>query len=130
MKKTVKILSLLILTILLISNSTYIYASEPNPDLVGTAKNWINLGKDEADKTGNGSTKKWSKFNDLAGMLWGVGIFVILICGVIMGIKYMFASLEEKASIKESLKPYIIGSVIIIGALGIWQLLVELLNKI
>ena len=47
-----------------------------------------------------------------------------------MGIKYMFASLEEKASIKESLKPYIIGSVIIIGALGIWQLLVEFLNEI
>lgn len=130
MKKTVKILTLLILTILLISNSTYIYASEPNPDLVGTAKNWINLGKNEADKEENGSTKKWSKFNDLAGMLWGVGIFVILICGVIMGIKYMFASLEEKVSIKENLKPYIIGSVIIIGALGIWQLLVEFLNEI
>ena len=125
MEKTVKILTLLILTILLISNSTYIYASEPNPDLVGTARNWINLGKNEADKEENGSTKKWSKFNDLAGMLWGVGIFVILI-----GIKYMFASSEEKASIKESLKPYIIGSVIIIGALGIWQLLVEFLNEI
>ena len=37
---------------------------------------------------------------------------------------------EEKASIKENLKPYIVGSIIIIGALGIWQLLVELLDKI
>ena len=42
----------------------------------------------------------------------------------------MFSSLEEKASIKENLKPYIVGSIIIIGALGIWQLLVELLDKI
>lgn len=133
MKKVIKALVILIITILLISNSTYIYADydvEPNSNLIQQGKAWISLGKGEAEKSGSASTAKWSEFNNLAGMLWGVGIFVVLVCGVIIGIKYMFASLEERASIKESLKPYIIGAVIIIGALGIWRLLIEILDKI
>ena len=46
------------------------------------------------------------------------------------GIKYMFASIEEKASMKESLWPFIIGSVIILGALTIWKFGVELFDGI
>lgn len=130
MQKVIKILIILIVIILLISNSACVYGAKANSDIKGLAKNWLDLGREEAEKSGGASTKKWSEFNNLAGILWGIGIFVILTCGVIIGIKYMFSSLEEKASMKENLKPYIIGSIIIIGALGIWQLLVELLDKI
>lgn len=130
MPKVIKILTSLIVIILLINNFICVYGAKPDSDIKGTAKDWLNLGREEAEKAGSGSAKKWSDFNNLAGMLWGIGIFVVLICGVIIGIKYMFSSLEEKANIKENLKPYIIGSVIIIGALGIWQLLVEFLDKI
>ena len=72
----------------------------------------------------------WTPFNDLAGILWGVGIFTVLIIGTVLGIKYMFASVEEKASIKETIQPYIIGTVIILGALGIWKFLVDFLDGI
>ncbi|MGN1270927.1 MAG: pilin [Clostridia bacterium] len=130
MQKVIKILMILIVIILLINNFTCVYGAKADSDIKGLAESWLDLGREEAKKVGSESTKKWSDFNNLAGMLWGIGIFVILICGVIIGIKYMFSSLEEKASIKENLKPYIIGSVIIIGALGIWQLLVEFLDKI
>ena len=124
MQKVIKILMILIVIILLISNFACVYGAKVDSDIKGLAKDWLNLGREEAEKSGSASTKKWSEFNNLAGILWGIGIFVVLTCGVIIGIKYMFSSLEE------NLKPYIVGSIIIIGALGIWQLLVELLDKI
>ena len=90
-------------------------------------KNWLELAKKEGKKDSRGN---WTGFNDLAGILWGIGVFVVLICGTILGIKYMFSSLEERANIKESIKPYIIGTAIILGALSIWKFLVEFLDSI
>lgn len=124
MKKKIKIISL-VLIILIFANTTISNAG--NPDIWGTAKNWIQLGKNEQASYGNSG---WSNFNDLAGIIWGAGIFVIVIIGVILGIKYMFSSLEEKANIKESIWPFAIGSIIILGALTIWKFGVELLAGI
>lgn len=129
MKGKMKILLILMVTILLLFSSTYItvFASTPDSDFMEQGKSWLELAKKEgkADSRGN-----WKGFNDLAGVLWGIGIFVVVICGTILGIKYMFASLEERASIKESIKPYIIGTVIILGALSIWKFSVEFLETI
>lgn len=124
MKKCLKIF--FIILIYLCCNISFTYASDI--DIMGTARNWINLGKKEQGSTNLAKTK--TEFNDLAGVLWELGIFVVVICGTIVGIKYMFASVEEKASIKESIQPYLIGSVIILGALGIWKFLVEFLEGV
>lgn len=128
MRNKTKILLTLIITILLLSSSYInVFASTPDSDFMEQAKSWLELAKEEGERDSRGN---WTEFNDLAGILWGVGIFVVLICGTILGIKYMFSSLEERASIKESIKPYIIGTVIILGALTIWKFLVELLETI
>ena len=121
MKKKITIIALTL--IILISACTTI-SNAANPDIWGTAKNWLTLGKTEQNKY---RTPGWSAFNDLAGILWGAGIFIIAIVGGILGIKYMFSSVEEKASIKESIWPFAIGSIIILGALTIWKFAVELL---
>lgn len=115
-----------ILIILLIITSIPVYAGA-DADIWERGKNWIKTGKVNTDETTIKSD--WTAFNDLAGILWGIGIFVVVIGGTILGIKYVFSSVEEKASIKESMKPYIIGSVFILGALTIWKVLVELLGN-
>lgn len=124
MKKKIKIIALALI-ILIFANMTISNAG--NSDIMGTAKNWIDLGKSKQSTSGGAN---WSSFNDLAGMLWGAGIFVIVIIGGILGIKYMFSSLEEKANIKESILPFILGAIIILGALTIWKLSVELVASI
>lgn len=111
----------IILIVLLVFNATPTYAA----DIMDTAKNWLELGR-----TGKDVPKRtdWSDLNGLVNILWGAGIFITLITGTILGIKYMFASLEEQANIKESAKPYIIGTIIIMGALSIWKFLIVFLD--
>ena len=121
MKKILRILTILILICLFFStNITYAR------DLIGDAKNWIEQGKNESNR----ATIDRTEFNEFAGILWELGIFVVLIGGTTLGIKYMFASVEEKASIKESIRPYIIGAVIILGALTIWKFSVEIMEQL
>ncbi len=115
----------LMLSILLSINVCTYASAEPKSDIIGTAKEWIRLGK-ESDSLPKRAD--WTSMNGLVDMLWGAGIFAVLIAGTILGIKYMLASVEEKANIKESMKPYIIGSIIILGALSIWKLCISVLQ--
>lgn len=128
MKKKTRKIAIFVLTILLICSSIHVKVfATADSDLKKQLEGWRNLVEREGQNREGGD---WTSFNDLAGILWGIGIFIVLICGTILGIKYMFASLEERANIKESMKPYIIGTVIIIGALSIWKFLVEFLEAI
>lgn len=55
---------------------------------------------------------------------------VTVVVGIVLGIKYMIGSVEEKAEYKKLLLPYVAGCVAIYGALGIWKMLVEILGSI
>lgn len=55
---------------------------------------------------------------------------VSVLIGIIIGIKYMIGSVEEKAEYKKLLVPYLAGCVAVYGALGIWKLLVTILGNI
>ena len=55
---------------------------------------------------------------------------VTVVVGVILGMKYMIGSVEEKAEYKKILVPYVVGCAAIYGALGIWKLLVTILSSI
>lgn len=55
---------------------------------------------------------------------------ISIIVGIIIGIKYMIGSVEEKAEYKKMLVPYLAGCVAVYGALGIWKLLVTVLGNV
>ena len=80
-------------------------------------------GQDQIDLT-----EASTGMTELAGFLWGVGIFVAVIVGAIIGIKYMLGSVQEKAEHKNLLVPYVVGCTIIFGALTIWSVLINLLD--
>ena len=120
------IITIITLFILLFCNVTVSNAAVS--DIWGTAKNWIALGKDRQGEVVD--SPKWTSFNDLAGIIWGSGVFIIAIVGTVIGIKYMFSSVEGKAAIKESIWPFAIGAVIILGALTIWKFAVDILAGI
>ena len=54
--------------------------------------------------------------NKIAGAVKIVGIFVSVIVLMILGIKYMMGSAEEKAEYKKTFIPYIVGAIILFGA--------------
>lgn len=75
-----------------------------------------------------------NNLQDMSGTIYNVllaiGVVVALIVGMMIGIKFMTGSIEEKAKIKETLIPYIAGCVVIFGAFGIWKLVVTILRNL
>jgi hypothetical protein len=55
---------------------------------------------------------------------------VAIIIGLVLGIQFMVGSVEQKAKVKDSLLPYIIGCIVIFGAFGIWKLVLTILENI
>lgn len=70
-----------------------------------------------------------SGFEKLIDFLWGIGLLVIFITSIILGIKYMLVNPDEKSRIKQATTPYVVGVVIIFGALTIWKLIITILES-
>lgn len=97
----------------------------PGLGLIGSAITSVisaSTGGSDPAGTNNG------QFSEIAGLLTGIGIFVIAIVGVILGIRLMFAKPEAKAKSKEALIIYLVGCFIIFGALAIWRILISILD--
>ncbi len=115
-------------------------------DMFNSGKNFINDGKHNADKgsinTNVGeegesttpitfnSTQMRQTINDLYNILITFGVVVSVAVGGVLGIKFMTASAEDKANIKQSLVPYIIGCVVIFGALIIWRIFINIFSNL
>lgn len=65
----------------------------------------------------------------MIGLLWGLGLLVIFVSTVVLGIKYMLVTPNERSRIKQATTPYILGVVVIFGAISIWKLLIEILER-
>lgn len=99
--KRIIVISILILLIILIYNNC-VYAITPN-DLNG---NTSLIEKTDVINISNSVIYIFS--------IIGSGVSVVTL--IILGIKYMMGSLEQKAEYKKTLMPYIIGAVLIFGA--------------
>lgn len=99
MKKLIKILPILVLVVMVLSIfSTVLAATDPG-SLTGTATSeFDNIGK------------------RIIGMVQAVGSIVSVLVLVILGVKFMMGSAEEKAEYKKTFIPYIIGAVLVFAA--------------
>lgn len=79
-------------------------------------------------KLNQGNLQNFS--SSLFTILVTVATAISVLVGIILGIKYMMGSVEEKAKYKELLLPYLAGCVAVYGALGIWRILVEVLGSV
>lgn len=127
MKKIYKIMY-----VLLIISCVFMITCESNATgFWSTAKDWIDTGvegKKETSLQGWKDVDNNSKFQMLIDFLWGIGLLTIFICTIILGIRYMFVPPGEKSRIKQVTTPYIVGVVIIFGAVTIWKFVIDLLN--
>lgn len=113
-----KIVSIIIIFVLILS----IFPINSFSGWADDAKTFLS----KADQTATVDENKLaSASNEVYGMLSSVGMVASVIVGIILGIKYMMASVEEKANVKESLTPYFIGCIVVFGAFGIWKLVIN-----
>ena len=113
-------------------------------NIIDAGNNFVNTGKNEAadgeittgDEQGKTTIGLPSNadlkviINDIYNVLFPLGVAVTVIIGGVLGIKFMMASAEDKAKIKESLVPYVAGCVVIYGAFGIWKIAILIFSAI
>lgn len=98
-------------------------------EIIDEAGSFIEKGQANAnDKIKPENLKDMS--DTLYNILLVVGIIAAIIVGLIMGIKFIMGSIEEKAEIKTMLIPYIIGCVVVFGAFTIWKIVVDILQSV
>lgn len=62
----------------------------------------------------------------VVGAITNVGSVVAIMALIIIGIRFVLGSVEEKAQYKESMKPYLIGAFLLFGILRIVDILYEI----
>lgn len=103
-------------------------ATHTPDEIISEAQGFINKGS-SGQSTVNGANLKAGS-NTLYNILLTIGIITAVLVGVYLGAKFIMASAEDKAKVKESLIPYIAGCVVIFGAFIIWRLAINLLSAI
>lgn len=102
-KKISKIVSVLMIVAMLAMASTVVFAQSTDPRTITPLQG-----------TGTGSVKSLGQ--QILGIVQLVGSIAAVVVLVVLGIKYMMGSAEEKAEYKKTMIPYIIGAVLIFAA--------------
>lgn len=103
MKKSLKIISVLLMTMLLITVSTTCFAT-----MVGS----VNI----PDGSSGNVDSIAEKAANIVATLRNIAAIAAVVIIAILGIKYMLGSVEEKAEYKKSFMPLIVGIVVVLAA--------------
>lgn len=125
-KSLILILLVILFTCTGLSNNTYAMS-----DAITSGDGFIDIGKEENQKNSaidRDSLKTTSA--KIYNILFAIAVVIAVAVGMIIGIQFMIASVDEKAKIKETLVPYIIGVFIVFAAFPIWKIVVGIGNSL
>ena len=115
MKKLTKVLSVVMITIMMVSYfSTAVLAIATDPNTFDGKSNTID------------SSQINGFMNSVINIVSMVGSAVAIIALIILGIKYMMGSAEEKAEYKKSFVPLLVGAILVFGAATVAKIIVGL----
>ena len=106
MKKQVKILSIALIVLTILCSLSTIVLADVKSDLDIISKGNDSAKADEVVKLGA----------TIVTIMQTVGIVVAVVVLLILGIKYMMGSAEEKAEYKKTMIPYLVGAVLIFAS--------------
>ena len=98
-KIVVKIVNMILIAMVIISISLNCFALTPT-DISGT-------------DNPTGTTQITDLGNDIVGIFQVVGVVLAVAVIIVLGIKYMLGSAEEKSEYKKSMLPYLVGAAFI-----------------
>lgn len=119
-KKIMKVLSILVVAVMLVSVSATVFAAD-----FDSVKDAMNTKAQSTDNT---------KITDVGGSIMGIlqtiGIVLSIIILIVLGIKYMMGSAEEKAEYKKTMIPYVVGAILIFAASSLAGVIVNFAQNI
>ncbi len=120
MKKTIKIISILfLLTLLVFSTTTYVQADiDIKPDEYKPEKITAQEGGRAIEMTGK-----------ILRIVRTLGVVAAMVVLSIIGLKYMLASLDEKANYKENMIPYIVGCALLVLCTTLPSIIYSIVQK-
>lgn len=68
--------------------------------------------------------------NTVTGLIYYIGVFLSVGILMVIGIKYITGSIEEKAQYKETMVPYFIGAILLFGGINILKIIYNLVTKV
>ena len=110
-KKIVKIITCLCLVTMVLSFATSALALTP--------------GEIKGDTSVKGTQEIQNVGQSIVGILQTVGIVLSVIVLIVLGIKYMMGSAEEKAEYKKTMIPYVVGAALIFAASAFAQVVYQ-----
>lgn len=117
--KFIKIIFFIILTILMIFTITNTsQAIDFNPD------NWA----PNSTTAAQGADRVLEIGNSIIGVIQIVGSFISVGVLVVLGIKYMMGSVEERAEYKKAMMPYLVGAVMLFAITNILAIIVNIVK--
>lgn len=120
MKKSIKVISTLLLAIMLVASiAGTVLAVDPNTVLNGLNGNG-NVQINDLTKVGN----------NIVAIIQVVGIVIAVIVLLVIGIKYMMGSASEKAEYKKTMIPYIVGAVLIFAGTSLVRVIYSLSTSV
>ncbi len=105
-KKMVKIISMICMIVMFISMASVVLAADP---AVGIQPNNVTAKYNNTSAIGNVG-------GSIVGILRTIGVVVSVVVLIVLGIKYMMGSAEEKAEYKKTMIPYLVGAILIFAA--------------
>lgn len=102
-KKTIRVITILVTILAVVMVGATSFAAE-------ISINTIN-GKGDVDVTQIGTVG-----NKIATILRAIGTVLLVVVLMVLGIKYMMGSAEEKAEYKKTMIPYLVGAILVFGA--------------
>ena len=121
MKKLSKMISILLIIMMLISFGTTVLAA---------AVEGVESPATMTGKAVPGTAQITSIGNQIITILTVVGVVASVIVLIVLGIKYMMGSAEEKVEYKKTMMPYIIGAALVFAASALAGMLYSFLSNV
>lgn len=115
--KTIKlIITILVIFVTLLNFSIMVYG-------VGVEDNPSKYKPSKPDDDNSGETELRTRANTILGVVNAVGVVGSVVTLMIVGIKYMLGSVEEKAEYKKTMMTYLIGAILVFSVTTIPNIL-------
>ena len=117
-KNIIKILTVVLMLAMLVSVTGVVYADE------------INTGDFSGIYTKTGVSDLEDKTGKILNVVQIVGTSASLVALLVLGMRYMLSSPNEKASIKEKLIPYVMGTIIFFAASNLVAIVIRFAEQL
>ena len=116
-KSTLKIISIITIILCVIMSMSLCFAEISVKDIDG---------KDN----GTNVTAIGDIGNSIATIIRNVGIVLAVVMLMVLGVKYMMGSAEEKAEYKKTMMPYLVGCILLFAASAIAQMVITFSDSV